>query len=139
VRKWGAVVAAVLALVPAAAPPANAHIGANIDFFRVATKSVHKYTVQGNFRVSHSIDLHTNDGDDFTTETRCDVKVSARLVKKGRTVSRGVFTYLAAPDNENVQIFYALNRKGLLKPPPQRAKRLVVGHVHVVLSTCAPF
>jgi hypothetical protein len=104
--------------------------------FRVASKNVLSYTVEGNFRVSHSVDLHSNDGDEFTTETRCEVSVRARLVKKGRTISGGAFVHLLAPDNENTPIFYSLNRRGVRKPPAKRAKKLVVTHVHVDVASC---
>jgi hypothetical protein len=36
----------------------------------------------------------------------------------------------------NTPIFYSLNRKGVRRPPAQRAKKLVVAHVHVDVPSC---
>lgn len=52
---------------------ALAHRPASVDYFRVASKNVTRYSVQGYFHVSHRVDRHSNDGNEFTTETWCDI------------------------------------------------------------------
>jgi hypothetical protein len=126
----------MLAAIMLEPSPIPAHRGSKIAYFRVASKHVTRLSVQGVFHVSHRVNRHSHDGDQVTTETWCDIRVRAALVKRGRIVSRDVFTYFVAPHRERVHIGYYLARKGYSKSPSERAKRLAVRHVHVDLASC---
>lgn len=63
---------------------------------------------------------HSGDGNEYTTETWCDIYVKARLVKRGRTISRDTFVAFGAPHNERTRLFYSLSRNGYNKPPHKR-------------------
>lgn len=119
------------------ASPVTAHRDSKVDHFRVASKHVRRYSVEGYFKVSHGIKRHVNDGNEFTTETWCDIWVRAALVKSGRIVSRDSFVAYGAPHNEKTSLAYWLPRKGWRKPAGKRAKKLVVRHVHVDRASCA--
>jgi hypothetical protein len=116
--------------------PTSAHRGSKVAYFLVASKHVTRLSVQGFFHVSHRVNRHSHDGNEFTIETWCDIWVRAALVRRGRTVSRDAFTYYGAPHRERVHVGYYLARKGYSKPSSQRAKRLVIRHVHVDLASC---
>jgi hypothetical protein len=132
-------VAAVVIAVALAMTPASAHRSGRIDYFRVASKNVTQFSVQGYFHVSHRVNRHTNDGNEFTTETWCDIYIRAKLLRNGRTVSREDVVAFGASNKGRERAYYYLSRKGYNLPPNRRAKRVVVRHVHVDRASCQAF
>lgn len=134
-----AVIAAVAIALVLAMAPATAHRSGRIDYFRLASKNVTQFSVQGYFHVSHRVNRHTYDGNEFTTETWCDIYTRVQLVRNGRTVSRDDVVVFGASNKGRERAFYILSRKGYNLPASRRAKRLVVRHVHVDRASCEAF
>jgi hypothetical protein len=99
----------------------------------VTRKWVEPCCVTGRVFIAHTIDLHSDDGTEFTDQTWCTVyvKVVLRRLGQGRSIASWWIT--AYENNDGYSRWaYFLDRRNT------KARRVEIEHAHVDETSCSP-